>query len=75
MPHDLAYPAARAVTRGPRYHFFGYYDKHPWNASGRYMLGLETTFMDRPPTAEDGAIVGLIDRCNRTGRRAMCKER
>ena len=61
MPHDLAYPAARAVTRGPRYHFFGYYDKHPWNASGRYMLGLETTFMDRPPTAEDGAIVGLID--------------
>lgn len=49
------------MTRGPGFHFFGYYDKSPWDASGRYLLGLETTFMDRPPTAEDEATVGLID--------------
>jgi len=52
---------ARAVTSGPRHHFFGYYDKFPWNASGRYMVGLETEFMNRPPTADDRAVVGLID--------------
>ena len=49
------------VTHGPKYHFFGYYDKFPWNASGRYMLGLETNFMDRPPKPDDVAVIGLID--------------
>ena len=49
------------VTRGPRQHFFGYYDKFPWDATGRYMLALETNFMDRPPRAEDKAVIGLID--------------
>jgi hypothetical protein len=49
------------VTRGPAFHHFGYYDKFPWDRSGRYLLGLETRFMDRPPTASDAAVVGLID--------------
>ena len=61
MSNQFSYPLARAVTCGPRHHFFGYYDKCPWDASGRYMLGLETTFMDRPPTGEDCATIGLID--------------
>lgn len=61
MPKDPIYPVARAVTRGPRHHFFGYYDKCPWDASGKYMLGLETSFIDRPPKPEDRAIIGLID--------------
>lgn len=56
-----AAPTARAVTAGPRHHFFGYYDKFPWNAGGRYLLGLETTFFDRPPTAADVAVVGMVD--------------
>jgi len=55
------HPTAQAVTSGPGHHFFGYYDKCPWDASGRYMLGLETTFMDRPPTPDDTAVIGLID--------------
>ena len=55
------HPTARAVTSGPGHHFFGYYDKCPWDASGRYMLGLETTFLDRPPTPDDTAVIGLID--------------
>jgi hypothetical protein len=57
-----SYPAARAVTSGPRHHFFGYYDKFPRDATGRYLLGLETTFIDRPPTPDDAAVIGLIDR-------------
>ena len=61
MPDKEPYPPARAVTRGPRHHFFGYYDKHQWDASGRLLLGLETAFMDRPPTAEDAATIGVID--------------
>ncbi len=52
---------AQAVTAGPACHHFGYYDKFPWNRSGRYLLGLETRFMERPPTASDVAAVGLID--------------
>jgi hypothetical protein len=51
----------RAVTRGPRHHFFGYYDKPPWNASGRLMLAHEADFNDRAPGADDRVRVGLID--------------
>lgn len=52
---------ARAVTRGPRHHLFGYYEKTPWDASGRYLLALETGFMDRRPTPADAAVVGRVD--------------
>lgn len=58
---------ARPVTAGPRHHFFGYYDKCPWNASQRLLLAHEVSFNDRPPSAEDRAIVGVVrlDRGNR----------
>lgn len=49
-----------AVTQGG-HHFFGYYEKSPWDISGRWMLALETAFRDRPPVAGDVAVVGLID--------------
>lgn len=55
---------ARAVTASTGHHFFGYYDKSPWDATGRWLLGLETSFMDRPPTADDVAVVGVIDTTN-----------
>jgi len=58
------FPKAYAVTNPPSHHFFGYYDKFPWDSSGRYMLGLETTFIDRPPTPDDCAVIGLIDTTN-----------
>ena len=29
---------AKAVTKGPKHHFFGYYDKTPWDKTGRYLL-------------------------------------
>ena len=51
---------AKAVTTGA-HHFFGYYDKFPWDSSGRYLLGLESTFLDRQPTADDTVTVGVID--------------
>jgi len=51
----------RPVTRGPKHHFFGYYDKCPWDSTGRYILALEVNFMNRPPIPEDEAVIGLID--------------
>ncbi|PAW79640.1 MAG: hypothetical protein B9S32_03640 [Verrucomicrobia bacterium Tous-C9LFEB] len=52
---------ATPITRGPRHHFFGYYDKSCWDASGRWILGLETMFMDHPPKPSDVATIGMID--------------
>ncbi|HVU25689.1 MAG TPA: hypothetical protein VHE13_16280 [Opitutus sp.] len=52
---------AQAVTGGPRHHFFGYYDKSPWDDSGRWLLGMSSAFMDRPPGPDDAVVIGLID--------------
>jgi len=49
------------LTRTPGHHFFGYYDKSPWDATGRYVLALESTFADRQPEPEDAATIGLVD--------------
>ena len=50
-----------SLTRGPRHHFFGYYDKLPWDSTGRHVLALENAIMDRPPSADDAAVVGMVD--------------
>ncbi len=50
-----------AVTCGPRQHFFGYYEKTPWSANGRYLLAMETDLPDRMLTSNDAATVGRID--------------
>jgi hypothetical protein len=48
------------VTYGPRHHFFGYYEKSPWNASGHLLLAHEAEFNDRPPQAADSVTVGTV---------------
>ena len=52
---------ARAITQGPKHHFFGYYGICPWDTTGKYHLCLQSDFHDRPPEAEDTAVVGLVD--------------
>ena len=49
------------ITNGPFHHFFGYYDKSPWDATGRHILALRLPFMDRPPAPDDSAIIGALD--------------
>ncbi|HTS21088.1 MAG TPA: hypothetical protein VMN79_04685 [Casimicrobiaceae bacterium] len=60
----LHFGAARdplhAVTTGPAHHFFGYYDKCPWNASQSLLLAHEASFNDRPPGPEDRVSVGVV---------------
>lgn len=50
----------RAATQGPAHHFYGYYDKSPWNASGNLMLAHEVAFNDRAPTPQDVARIGVV---------------
>lgn len=61
MPIEERLVPAVAVTRGPKHHFFGYYDKLQLDPSGRYLLGLAVNFVERPPTAADAAVVGMVD--------------
>src|SRR3954447_24198204 len=52
---------ARAVTRGPKHHWFGYYDKTPWDLTGRYLLANENDFCDRQPEPGEQITVGMVD--------------
>jgi hypothetical protein len=55
------------VTSGERHHFFGYIGQCqtiPWNASGRYILGLEIDRIDQMPKPDEAATIILIDTHN-----------
>lgn len=50
----------RAVTFGPKHHFFGYYEKSPWNTSQTMLLAHEADFNDRPPGPDDRLDIGVV---------------
>ena len=54
-------PVARAITKGPKHHWFGYYDKLQFDAGGRFVLGMEVDWENRPPTTDDVLKVGMVD--------------
>lgn len=51
----------RALTHLPGHHWFGYYDKLQFSPDDRYVLGMETMFEGRTPTASDVIGVGMVD--------------
>lgn len=51
----------RSITKGPKYHWFGYYDKLQFDPSNRYVLGMEVGFEHRSPEANDEIRVGMVD--------------
>ena len=51
----------RAITKGPKYHWFGYYDKLQFNQSNTKVLGMEVGFEMRSPTKDDVIKMGVID--------------
>ena len=56
-----ALPPVRAITRGPKFHWFGYYDKLQFDPTGRYVLAMESDFENRSPRPDDVIRVGMID--------------
>lgn len=51
----------RAITKGPKFHWFGYYDKLQFDPTARYVLGMEVNFEHRSPQPDDEIRVGMID--------------
>ena len=58
---DEKLPPIRALTSGPKYHWFGYYDKLEFDPSSRFVLGMEAGFQGRTPEPEDEIRLGMID--------------
>jgi hypothetical protein len=54
-------PPVRAITRGPKFHWFGYYDKLQFDPTGRYVLGMEVDFEHRSPRPDDVIRMGMVD--------------
>lgn len=52
---------ARAITRGPKFHWRGYYDKLLFDPTNRFVLANEVDFEGRSPTPADTIRVGMID--------------
>ncbi|MGN0866418.1 MAG: hypothetical protein ACI4SG_01905 [Oligosphaeraceae bacterium] len=52
---------AQRLTEGPKHHFFGYFDKFPWDRSGRYLLSHEVDFTARQPVPGEKATLGVVD--------------
>lgn len=59
-PEEIA-AAVRAITRGPKCHWFGYYDKDQFCPAGRFTLSNEVDFEHRSPAAHDAIQVGMVD--------------
>jgi hypothetical protein len=55
------FPPIRQITRGPGFHWFGYYDKLQFSPDNRFVLGNKVGFEHRSPTAEDEIEVGMVD--------------
>lgn len=55
------YPPTRVITKGPRHHWFGYYDKLQFDPTSRFVLSMEVPFEHRSPTKDDVIKVGLVD--------------
>lgn len=55
------FPPHRFITSGPRHHWFGYYDKHQFDPTNRYVLSMQVPFEHRSPTADDVVRIGMVD--------------
>lgn len=51
----------KRITPANKEHYFGYYDKSPWNNQKDKILTLEVPYTDRHPISKDKAQIGYID--------------
>jgi hypothetical protein len=61
LAHASESAPVRQITRGPKFHWFGYYDKWQFDPSSRYVLSNQVDFEHRSPKAHDVIQVGVID--------------
>jgi hypothetical protein len=61
MSSNRKVPSVRPITRGPKHHWFGYYDKLQFDPTGRYVLGMEVSFEGRSPNPGDIIGLGMVD--------------
>jgi hypothetical protein len=61
IPNSKVHVPARVITRGPRHHWFGYYDKLQFDPTGRYVLAMQVDFEGRSPRPDDTIRIGMID--------------
>ena len=55
------FPPSRVITKGPKHHWFGYYDKLQFDPSSRFVLGMQVDFEHRSPSADDTINIGMVD--------------
>jgi hypothetical protein len=55
------FPPTRVITKGPGFHWFGYYDKLQFSPDNRFVLSNKVSFEHRSPTADDVIEVGMVD--------------
>ena len=64
MPADNSikhYCPIRRVGVGKKHHFFGYYNKHPWDNSARYLLAQQVNMFTGDLSAKEFTEVGYFD--------------
>jgi hypothetical protein len=54
-------PPIRVITRGPKFHWFGYYDKLQFDPACRYALSMEVDFEHRSPKPHDIIGIGMVN--------------
>jgi len=60
-PAEEKLPPIRQITSGPRFHWFGYYDKFQFSADNRFVLANEVDFEHRSPKPDDVIRIGMVD--------------
>ena len=58
---DSSVVKVEALTTGPNFHWFGYYDKFQFDPSERYLLSMEIDFEGRWNTENDIVKIGMLD--------------
>ncbi|MBD3265428.1 hypothetical protein GF373_02060, partial [bacterium] len=61
LAQETDLPPVRALTHGPHYHWFGYYDKWQFDPTDRFVLGMEVDFEGRSPRPDDVIKIGMVD--------------
>ena len=58
---EISHAPIRQITQGSSHHYFGYYDKSPWDARDERILTVEVEHSSSPPEPGQIAKIGYVD--------------